>query len=654
MNEGQSPARRTLVRGLVVLLDVAALAMIAAGLEVLRDGPYRFALFGLRVSVPTFWRPWVNAAVILAVRTFIDPLLPSIGRRLRAVWRFLVFLVRRVGGIGPAFMRLPLGEAALFGGDQPRSLRRRAIEAAVVTTAFTLLAIAFTWPQVRHMDSVPDMGDPLFSIWRISWVNHQFWRHPAALFDANIFHSERLTLTYSDPVIVPALMSAPLFWLGLHQLHIYNVLFLSSFVLSGVCTFQLVQALTGRRDAAAIAGIVFALHPYRFEHYSHLELQMTMWMPVALLAVHRVFANGRVRHGVVAGVAFAAQMLSSLYYGLYFAVYLVVVGGALWLGRRRPMRPLATLMGGAMLAGVLVAPVASRYLANRSMMGDRDPATVGFYSANFEDYLKPHFRSYVYEPWSYGGMAERQLFPHIAPVLLAATALVPPVTVAEVGYGVALVVSIEASRGTNGYLFPLLRAYVPGYAGLRVPARFSILAGLSIAVLAGCGVAKLLRRWPSTTRWLPLALAVPVLFEALPNITLEPVWTAPPAIYAPLASEPDAVVAELPVPSRTQLPWSDTRYEYFSTFHWYRMVNGNSGFAPPSYLELLEREVDFPDDAAIAYLKSRGVTHIAWHGSFTNPGRHEDTVAMLAARPDVELLSKAPWEGSESRLYRLK
>ena len=61
---------------------------------------------------------------------------------------------------------------------------------------------------------MPDLGDPLFSIWRISWVNHQLWRHPLALFDANIFYPERLTLTYSDPVIVPALISAPLFWVG--------------------------------------------------------------------------------------------------------------------------------------------------------------------------------------------------------------------------------------------------------------------------------------------------------------------------------------------------------------------------------------------------------------------------------------------------------
>jgi hypothetical protein len=42
-----------------------------------------------------------------------------------------------------------------------------------VLLGFSLLVAAFTWPQVRRMDSVPDMGDPLFSIWRLSWINHQ-------------------------------------------------------------------------------------------------------------------------------------------------------------------------------------------------------------------------------------------------------------------------------------------------------------------------------------------------------------------------------------------------------------------------------------------------------------------------------------------------
>ena len=114
-------------------------------------------------------------------------------------------------------------------------------------------------------------------------------------------------------------MSAPLFWIGVHPVLIYNLLLLSGFVFSGVTMFLLVRALTGRIDAAVIAGALFALYPYRYEHYPHLELEMTMWMPLCLWALHRTMARGRLRDGLATGLAFALQMLSSLYYGLFLA-----------------------------------------------------------------------------------------------------------------------------------------------------------------------------------------------------------------------------------------------------------------------------------------------------------------------------------------------
>ena len=628
--------------------------MVIAGIIAFQSGPYRYSLLGLRVSASSPWRPWSTAIALLLLRTWLDPVIPALGRLVRGAAGRAAAAWTGLRGLARSVTPLPLGEARLFAFEPGRPIGARLRELAGVVAGFTGLTAAFTWPQVTNMYGVPDMGDPLFSIWRIAWVNHRIWRAPAALFDANIFHPESLTLTYSDPVLVPALMSAPLFWLGLHKVVIYNVLFLSSFVLSGVMTYYLLRALTGRRDAAVVGSVIFALHPYRLEHYSHLELQMTMWMPLALWGLHRVLASGRLSDGLLTGIGFALQMLSSMYYGMYFAIYLVLVGATLWIGRRFPKRPLIMIAVGVLVAGVLIAPVASKYLANRSMIGDRDPRTVAFYSATPQDYLKPHFRSYSYNAWSHGGMPERQLFPHIAPVVLAAAGMSPPLSVAQVAYAIALAGSVEGSLGMNGFLFPLLRDVVPGYAGLRVPARFSILAGLSLAILGGYGAARLFSRWPRARTWLMTAMLGAVMLESLPNIPLEQVWREPPAIYGALADQPNAVVAEMPVPSRTGLSWSDTRYEYFSTFHWYRMVNGNSGFAPPSYVELVAQEEEFPDDNSLAYLRKRGVNYIAWHGAFTNPVRYTNTAAILEARSDIELIAVASWEGSESRLYRLK
>jgi hypothetical protein len=631
-----SPAHRRAPEALVDAADLLILTLVCLVGVTLWVGPFKATFVGVRLSVSSPVRALMLAGIVLAFRWWLDPHVPPLVARLRTSAR----------------APLATGEAALFdstGRDHP-VLR----EFACVGCGFIALVAAITWPQMARLDQVPDLGDPLFSIWRIAWVNHQIWRHPLALFDTNIFYPARLTLAYSDPVIVPSVLVAPLFWIGIPKAVAYNVLLLSGFVLSGVTMYYLVRALTGRRDAAAIAGAVFASYPFRFEHYGHLELQMTMWMPLTLWAVHRALARGRWRDGVAAGVAFALQTLSSLYFGMFFAVYLLVLGAAVWIGRRFPARPIAALAGGAALAGAIVAPVAAPYLANKAAMGDRDLATVAFYSARGEDYLKAHVRARLYQRWSHRAHPERQLSPHIVPIALSVAGILPPLSVAQIGYAAALAVSLDGSLGVNGFVFPWLRDHVPGYAGLRVPARFSMLVGLTLAVLSGYGAARVLNRWPRFRGVITVGILAAVVVDALPYLELEPVWPRPPSIYDAIADDRSAVLAEFPMPPHQDSSWRDARYLYLSTFHWHPIVNGNSGWAPPSYLELLKQEREFPSDESIAYLRQRGVDYIGLHGAFTNPTRYRRTAELLDARDDLALVAVAPWAGSESRLYRLR
>ena len=119
---------------------------------------------------------------------------------------------------------------------------------------------------------------------------------------------------------------------------VYTLLLLSTFVLSGIATYMLARALSLSPGASWIAALLFAFCQYRFEHYSHLELQMTQWMPLTLLAALRLLSTGAPRYFVYLALAAAAQWYSSMYYGV-FLTYL----------RRRvrsgPRRGLAAGMG---------------------------------------------------------------------------------------------------------------------------------------------------------------------------------------------------------------------------------------------------------------------------------------------------------------------
>ena len=152
-------------------------------------------------------------------------------------------------------------EQGLFHPLRPRLHHISQLGALVL--AFTAIVAVLTWPQVAQLHSVPDLGDPLFSMWRMGWVFQQLQGDPRALFDANIFHPTPLTLTLSDSMLVPSLIAAPLFAAGLHPLFVYNGLLLAAFPINGFATYLLIRKLTGSAAASFIGALFYMCHPYR-------------------------------------------------------------------------------------------------------------------------------------------------------------------------------------------------------------------------------------------------------------------------------------------------------------------------------------------------------------------------------------------------------
>jgi hypothetical protein len=173
---------------------------------------------------------------------------------------------------------------------------------------------------------------------------------------------------------------------------------------------------------------------------------------------------------------------------------------------------------------------------------------------------------------------------------------------------------------------------VPGFTGVRVPARYAMIAGLFLAVAAGCACTAFLRfRFGR-----PLVAAASLLFiaesaavplninftwgqhERMPPSRILPAGEAP-AVYRRLAELPaDTVVAEFPFGDAA---W-EIRYVYYSTVHWKPILNGYSGSSPPGYsrrLARIRRISDRPDDAWAA-LTAAGATHVVLHiPAFANP-----------------------------------
>ena len=69
-----------------------------------------------------------------------------------------------------------------------------------------------------------------------------------------------------------------------------------------------------------IAAAVFTVAPYRIEHFMHLELQWTVWMPLSIWALHRTFDEGTLKWGALTGLFLWLQFISCVYYGAYLGL----------------------------------------------------------------------------------------------------------------------------------------------------------------------------------------------------------------------------------------------------------------------------------------------------------------------------------------------
>lgn len=506
--------------------------------------------------------------------------------------------------------------------------------------------------QIRQPYAVPDLGDPLFSMWRIGWVNHQLATDPAHLFDANIFYPERLTLTLSDPMILPALMAAPLAALGVHPVVVYNLLLLSGFWLSGIATYLLVERLTGSARGAFIAGLMYACYSFRLEHYSHLELQMTQWMPLGLIALHLLFATGRPRYAIALALAGVAQLYSSMYYAVFFLVYAAVIGAGLFAIHRPALgRLMVALVAGGIVAALLAQPLVRPFVEAAPLKGDRSIEEIKSYSAAPFDYLRTHVRSATWRDRMPPPAAERALFPGLAPLVLATIGVAPPFSAIRIVYAAGLLVCYDASLGFGGWVYPSLHKWLAPVRGLRVPARFGILVGLTLAILAGFGARRVLQRCRrKTAGWLAVAgMATVILIDAWPALALVPVWKAPPPIYGFLPANQDVVLAEFPV---LDDPVLNMPFMYFSLWHWRPMVNGYSGFLPVLYLRLIPDFVEFPRGNSPAVLRRLGVTHV-----IINCGLRyapcEETRTLMRQSADLRIVREERWEDEQVELFEL-
>jgi hypothetical protein len=645
-----------------------------------------------------------------------------------------------------------------------------------VTVLYVALTVAATWPLAKVMttDIAWDLGDPVLNCWIMMWTGGQLLRFlkgdVSALADywnGNIFYPERLTIAYSEHLTPQMLQILPVYAVTGNMVLCYNLLFLSTIVLCGLGMYLLIRELTGQPIAAFVAGVAFALSPYRVDQFAHLQVMSSQWMPLALYGFRRYFTGGRTRALVGATSALVVQVLSCGYYLFFFvpfaAAYCLYEIAAQNLWRQR--RVWVQLSIASAVSLMVIAPFLTPYLKVRSVagMGVRDLSEVASYSADTWamatasenlTFWGPRLQTFqraegngfpgltilvigliglavvigraivharrsapprgfswrtivavlfvvlsaaLVGGWIWllvwgGGVLRgdgwritvrgfEMIQNRTLIVILMAIALLPgfrrflrgvPNSAGgyfAVGWVMAMILALGPIVSVHGKTigigpYAYLYDYIPGFNGMRVPARFFMVATLCLTALGGIGLAAVLTRWKKAGLALALVAVCGIFAESAvtPFITnkrlwvdhfeLEPRHLAPRramgAVYETLRDLPgDVVLAEFPYGS----PPFDIQSMFYAGYHRKKLLNGYSGFFPRSFNARIASLGGDPRDRAEAWLTlmQSGATHVVVHEAAYYDDKGENISAWLRASGAREIA-----RNDRDRLFALK
>jgi hypothetical protein len=527
-------------------------------------------------------------------------------------------------------------------------------------------ALAMTWPLAFHLGSETaqvESEDPLYLTWQVAWIGHALLHSPLHLLQSNLYWPLTHNLTFTDVVFG----YAPAGVFAAHGPHaalvVHNLLFIFTYAFAFLGAYLLARELGAGEWGGVAAGTAFAYAPWKLEQNGHLHVLSSGGIPLALFLLIRGYRRGS-RGSVVAGWLVAAwQMTLGFTLGLQFAYLLLVLGAVVavrWLreGRPRPTRAvLVSSAAGIALFALVAAVMAQPFLrVHREHPEAKMPvAEVAFYSPPPRSFLAASSQSLLWagptKHWRDGLRApvEQTLFPGVAVLLLALVGLASRAYPSGLRSGLAAgtvvcgVLSLglpDVAQPERGFTpYRLLFDLAPGWDGVRTPGRINTLTSLGLALLAGAGVALVLRHGRRFSTGVAVLIVAAILAEGFGPMSRARVPAVPPGQLA-------APAPQLHLPSFDSL---DGIYGYWSTDGYPKLVNGAGSFDPNLLAEVRNVTTAFPDAASVRLLRRLGVRSVIFHRDLAAGTEYQDT----ASRPIAGLGISRKDEG-ELVIYTLQ
>jgi hypothetical protein len=516
-------------------------------------------------------------------------------------------------------------------------LRRDALP-LLLMLALALVALRPVLP--TPASSIPGwFGDNVQHLYGVGRMAEALRLGESPFTDPQLNYPGRLELMSTELAYLSSLALAPVTWAAGPILS-YNLIMLLSLLLSGYFTYLWALRATGSVAGATVAGVVFLLAPYRLAHAAgHLQLVATFGLPLFFWALDDALTRDGRRWLQALALAGAAFLVGSA--SQYYVIICLVVGAGyalmLTLPDLRVLLRRGWLAVAAVLAGALVSALPYLTIAGRGAFERYTITDTRIWSADPLNFLLPHqdhplWGAFFKARWPEPFWVEKTLYVGLVALALAAVAVAATrgarrrrVLTWAGACALATLFALGTDLHFNGKPLsetsPLwLPAYYLGQLPfvdlMRVWARFGVLTGLFVALLAGAGAALVLA-WSGPRRAPALALLIALLVVDLAPMRLEVTRVGERPVDRWLAEQPaDTIAGPLPV--------NNNPVNYGALF--YSLYHGR---VLPAYMHPVHQPPDY-------------ARYLAAGGPFPAPGSAE---ALRAMGIDYLLLEKQYYDG---------
>ncbi len=437
----------------------------------------------------------------------------------------------------------------------------------IVAVAYAVLVLLYTYPLVTqlttHVPGELTREDFWVHLWTFDWVRDAFLTGQSPYYTNRIFYPNGVSLVSHNIAWLNIAIWLPL-QVIVGEIAAYNLVFLLIYWLNCWSGFLFAHAETKSTLASFLAGLTFGFWPYVVSHFDHPNLIFIAWIPLSMLALHRIFVYKRKRDALF--LTFFLAMLGITRWQL-LVIGGFAIGGYLlycWWQSGWSRRGITLALASGLAAGVLLLPLAwfmlqslaENKLAANLLYHQTDSGQADLLAFVLPSRFHPLWGAWVQQTAVFANFTFNKfytptlLFSALPWVVLGLRQRKTAWLWGSIGV-LYFLLSLGSVLRVNGQLYPQIPLPYRLIEDnifielVRRPGRYNILLGLPMALLLAHGMAWLLPALSSTKqRSLWAFAAILLLFEMLSTpFPLVDTRIVPPGYAAlPPAETPYAIV----------------------------------------------------------------------------------------------------------------